>query len=254
MTQAQAMRFKDQVAIVTGAATGIGYGIAKRLGSEGARVVLVDVDSRVGEQSASEMAARGIGTRLVAGDVGEEATADRAVAEALKTWGRLDILVNNAGLGGRTANIWELPVEEMDRIYRTNLRGVYLFCQKAIPPMVERDYGRIVNIGSIAGKEGNPRMVPYSATKAGVIALTKAVGKELAKTGVRVNCVAPALIQTKILDQFTPEQVQYLTERIPMGRLGEIKEVASLVAWLCSAECSFNTGAVFDISGGRATY
>ena len=147
-----------------------------------------------------------------------------------------------------------MPVEELDRVYRVNLRGVYLFCNKVIPHMLERDYGRIVNITSIAGKEGNPRMVPYSATKAAVIALTKSVGKELARTGIRVNCVAPAVVQTRILDEFTPDQLQYMVERISMGRTGEIDEIAALVAWLSSSECSFSTGAVFDISGGRAAY
>ena len=184
----------------------------------------------------------------------DPAVATAGVAQALETWGRIDVLVNNAGIGGNVAPIWELPVEEMDRVYRTNLRGVFLFCHEVIPHMMERDYGRIVNIASIAGKEGNPRMVPYSATKAAVIGLTKSVGKELADTGIRVNCVTPAVIQTRILDQLTPAQVDYMLERIPMGRTGEVSEVAALVAWLASKECSFSTGAVFDISGGRATY
>ncbi len=240
--------------MVTGAATGIGYGIARRLGSEGARILMVDIDGSQGEQSSSELAARGVGVRLVVGDVGEPEVAERAVKQALDSWGRIDVLVNNAGIVGKYANIWELPVEELDRVYRVNLRGVYLFCNKVIPHMLERDHGRIVNIASIAGKEGNPRMVPYSATKAAVIALTKSVGKELARTGIRVNCVAPAVVQTRILDEFTPEQLQYMVERIPMGRTGEIDEIAALVAWLSSSECSFSTGAVFDISGGRATY
>jgi 3-oxoacyl-[acyl-carrier protein] reductase len=176
------------------------------------------------------------------------------VKQALDAWGRIDVLVNGAGIAGDVGNVWELPVEEMDRVYRTNLRGVFLFCHAVIPHMMVRDYGRVVNIASIAGKEGNPRMVPYSATKAAVIALTKSVGKELAQTGITVNCVTPAVIRTRILEQLTPEQVQYLVERIPMGRTGEIEEVAALVAWLASAECSFTTGAAFDISGGRATY
>tara|TARA_Y100000590_G_scaffold181856_1_gene207223 strand:- start:181 stop:933 length:753 start_codon:yes stop_codon:yes gene_type:complete len=247
-------RFSNQVSIITGGASGIGYSIAQRLGGEGSNLVIVDRDDESGKRAAAELNASGINTVLVIGDVSDEKVAENAVAQAKENWDRLDVLINNAGITGDPGSIWELPVTEMDRVYRTNLRATYLFCQKAIPLMLRNDYGRIVNIASIAGKEGNPKMVPYSSTKAAVIGLTKSVGKELSDTGIRVNCVTPAVARTAILDQTSPEVVDYMLSKIPLGRLVELSEIASLVTWVASEECSFTTAGVFDISGGRATY
>jgi len=245
-------RLDGQVAIVTGAATGIGLAIASRLRADGARIVVVDMDGPSAERAVTDLGETD--SVAVAGDAGEPAVADRAVATALKRWGRADVLVNNAGIIGETANTWELSVEGMDRAYRTNLRSVFLFCRAAIPPMLESGYGRIVNIASIAGKEGNAKAASYSSTKAGVIGLTKSVGKELARTGIRVNCVAPAMVNSGMMLAQPQDQRDGLIGRIPMGRPGEVEEVAATVAWLASAECSYTTGAVFDLSGGRATY
>ena len=247
-------RFSNQVSIITGGASGIGYSIAQRLGGEGSNLVIVDRDDESGKRTAAELNASGINTVLVIGDVSDEKVAENAVAQAKENWDRLDVLINNAGITGDPGSIWELPVTEMDRVYRTNLRATYLFCQKAIPLMLRNDYGRIVNIASIAGKEGNPKMVPYSSTKAAVIGLTKSVGKELSDTGIRVNCVTPAVARTAILDQTSPEVVDYMLSKIPLGRPVELSEIASLVTWVASEECSFTTAGVFDISGGRATY
>ena len=247
-------RFAGKVAIITGSGTGIGFAIALKLGKEGARIMIVDHDKKLAQDASAKLNSFGIESLLQVGDVGDYSTAKEAGETAVNEWGQIDILVNNAGIAGGVGSIWELPVEEMDKVYRTNLRGVYLFCNQIIPYMLNRNYGRIVNVASIAGKEGNPRMVPYSASKAAVIGLTKSVGKELATTGITVNCITPAVIRTRMVENLTPKQVEYMVERIPMGRTGDPEEIASLVTWLSSEECSFSTGAVFDISGGRATY
>ena len=247
-------RFEGQVAIVTGAAEGLGFGIAQRLGGEGARVTVVDVNYVLACQASDALGRQGVPSEVVPGDVEDEETARRAVRKSIDRWGRIDILVNNAGIGSPVAPTWEMPVAEMDRIYRTNLRGVFSFCHYVIPQMLERNYGRIVNVSSASGKEGVAGAVPYAATKAGVISLTKSIGLELAKTGIRVNCVTPGAVMTRLLERLTKERIDGMISRIPMGRTGTVSEVAALVAWLASEECSYSTGAVFDISGGRTTY
>ncbi|MDE2007481.1 MAG: SDR family oxidoreductase [Rhodospirillales bacterium] len=241
-----AQRFEGRTAIVTGGAAGIGAGIAARLAAEGARVALWDQD-----EAALAAAAAAYTHRLDVTDPDAVARAAEATHAAL---GRIDILVASAGITGPNAPVKDYPVDAWRRVIDVNLNGVF-YCNRAVVPfMLRGGYGRIVNIASVAGKEGNPNASAYSASKAGVIGLTKSLGKELASTAIRVNCVAPAAVKTAIFDQMTEEHIAFMLSKIPMGRFGEIAEIAALVCWLASEEASFSTGAAFDISGGRATY
>ena len=240
-----------RTAIVTGAAAGIGQAIASRLADAGATVVVVDLNLSAAQQVAAALPHQSF---AVAADVADAASVAKAVKQVIERTGQIDILVNNAGIAGPAAYIWEQTDENWQRNIAVNLTGVFNFCRAVVPHMRNRSYGRIVNIASIAGKEGNPRMTPYSATKAGVIGLTKSLGKEVATEGICVNAVTPAVVQTQILDQLTPEQVSYMTDKIPMKRTGKPEEIAAVVHFLASTECSFVTAQVYDASGGRATY
>lgn len=242
-----------KMAVVTGAARGIGYAIAERLLDSGAAVCLWDLDAAAAEASAKTLSAKGR-VHSVAVDVTQAESVQAAALATLKEFGRVDLLVNNAGIAGANKPTWELSPTEWQQVLQIDLFGVYLCCHALVPGMRERGYGRIVNIASIAGKEGNPNASHYSAAKAGVIALTKSLGKELAKAGVLVNCITPAVIETDILKQCSQQHIDYMRSKIPMDRFGQKEEAAALVAWLCSNDCSFSTGAVFDLSGGRATY
>ncbi len=240
-----------QTALVTGAATGIGEVIARRLASAGARVAVADLDFAAAQATAASI---GGGAFAVMLDVTRAEQAQTAVEQALATAGSLEILVNNAGIAGRAAPIWEQSDEDWHRVMAINIHGPFYMCRAALPHMRAKGYGRIVNIASIAGKEGNPNMVAYSASKAAIIGLTKSVAKEVATEGICVNAVSPAVIRTKILDQLTPAQVDYMVQRIPMKRTGQPEEVAAVVHFLASRDCSFVTGQCYDVSGGRATY
>ena len=238
-------------AVVTGGAQGIGRAIAERLVASGASVTLWDRDP--GELDTTRQAL-GSGTGGVIVDVSDPASVERAAAETVKAAGGIDILVNNAGIAGPTATTWEYPVDEWRQVVDIDLNGVFYCCRAVVPHMIEHGYGRIVNIASIAGKEGNPNASAYSAAKAGVIALTKSLGKELADRDIAVNCISPAAARTRIFEQISQAHVDYMLSKIPRGRFVLVEELAALVAWLVSEENSFTTGAVFDASGGRATY
>ncbi len=240
---------KGRRAVVTGGAQGIGHAIAERMLRSGAELVIWDVDADAIEKGLSTLSALG----KVSGHV-VELTDDEAVAAATSAAGRVDILVNNAGITGGNATTWELDPAVWRRVIEVNLVAPYLTCRHVVPVMRKAGYGRIVNIASVAGKEGNPNASHYSASKAGLIALTKSLGKELATQGVIVNAIAPAVARTAMFESMTQAHIDYMLGKIPMGRFVEVQEIAAMAAWLASEDCSFTTGSVFDISGGRATY
>ena len=242
---------KGRNAIVTGGAAGIGLAIAQRLAASGARVSLWDRDEKSLADAAKTL---GAGVHTARLDVSDEAQVRRACEETLKALSKIDALVCSAGITGPNATTWDYPVADWKQVLDINLTGVFLCNKVVVPHMQKNDYGRIVNIASIAGKEGNPNASAYSASKAGVISLTKSLGKELAKSAIRVNCVTPAAVKTGMFSQMTQAHIDFMLSKIPMGRFGQVEEIASLVAWLCTEECSFSTGAVFDLSGGRAVY
>jgi 2-dehydro-3-deoxy-L-rhamnonate dehydrogenase (NAD+) len=244
---------KGKNAVITGGARGIGFAIAQRLVASGAACSLWDRDAEALRSAEIFLSTLGtVQTAVV--ELTEAESVQKAADATFKALGRVDILVNNAGVAGASKKLWECTPEEWQQVLQVNLFAVFLCCRAIVTKMVNQHYGRIVNIASIAGKEGNPNASHYSATKAGVIALTKSLAKETARSGVMVNCITPAVIETDILKQMTQEHVDYMLAKIPMGRFGLKEEAAAMVAWLCSSECSFSTGAVFDLSGGRATY
>ena len=248
-------RFENQVAIVTGGAGDIGKAMARRLSQEGAKVVIFDLDEEKLAATVTEFSDEGLEVSAIRVDVTDEQSVRDGITRTLEMQGGLQVMINAAGIPGPTAtNIVDYDTEAFDEIYRVNLKGSFLMTKHALTPMLDQDYGRILLIASISGKEGNPAMCGYSVTKAGVIGLVKAVGKEYAETGVTVNGLAPAVIHTSMTDSTDPESVEYMISKIPMKRTGRLEEVGAMAAFIVSEECSFSTGAIFDLSGGRATY
>lgn len=240
-------RFEGRTAIVTGGASGIGQAVAQRIAAEGGRVAVWDVNAQA-------LAASGAAHTEQLDLADADAVQRAADATAVALGGRIDVLVASAGITGPNTTLWEYPVADWRRVMEVNINGVFFCCRAVVPHMQKTGYGRIVNIASIAGKEGNPNASAYSTSKAAVIGLTKSLGKELAKTDIRVNCVTPAAVRTPIFDQMTQAHIDFMLSKIPLGRFGTVDEIASLICWLASEEASFSTGAVFDCSGGRATY
>ena len=238
-------------AVVTGGATGLGFAIAQRLLASHAVVTLWDVNAEALDCAKAQLGAN-VSTVVV--DVSDPVSVFGAARQTQLVHPAVDILVNCAGITGPNVKLWDYPPDAWQQVMQVNLNGVFYCCREVVPLMRTQNYGRIVNIASVAGKEGNPNASAYSASKAGVIALTKSLGKELADTGVRVNCVTPAAVKTAIFEQMSPAHIAFMLSKIPMNRFGEPEEIAAMVAWLCTEECSFSTGAVFDLSGGRATY
>jgi 3-oxoacyl-[acyl-carrier protein] reductase len=244
--------FQDRRAVITGGATGLGFAIAQRLVQSGGTVTLWDRDIATAKSAALTLGAKASAVEV---DVSSHESVQRAVQATLQQGGgRIDALVNSAGITGPNAKVWEYPVNAWQEVMQVNLNGLFHCCREIAPIMRDAGYGRIVNIASVAGKDGNPNASAYSASKAAVIALTKSLGKELADTGVRVNCVTPAAVKTGMFAQMSEQHIQFMLSKIPMGRFGTPEEIAAMVGWLCTEDCSFSTGAVFDLSGGRATY
>ena len=244
-------RFAGRRAVVTGGASGIGFEVARRIADEGGTVCLWDLDQSALDRSVASIGRKASGIRV---NVAEWQDVERAAKQAASDLGGIDILVASAGITGPNTTVWEYPVEEWRRVVDVNLNGLF-YCNRAIVPiMLSGGYGRIVNVASIAGKEGNPNASAYSASKAAAIGLTKSLGKELAQKNITVNAVTPAAVRTPIFDQMTQQHIDFMLSKIPMGRFGEMKEIAAMICWAASDECSFTTGAVFDCSGGRATY
>ncbi|MEO7392272.1 MAG: SDR family NAD(P)-dependent oxidoreductase [Ramlibacter sp.] len=243
--------FKGRHAVVTGGATGLGYAIAERLIASGGSVTLWDRDMATAQRAAKALGAKASAVEL---DVARHESVQTAVKATLAQNARIDALVNSAGITGPNGKVWDYPVDAWREVMDINLNGLFYCCREIVPLMSKQGYGRIVNIASVAGKEGNPNASAYSASKAAVIALTKSLGKELAETGVRVNCVTPAAVKTGMFAQMTEQHIQFMLSKIPMARFGTPEEIAAMVCWLCTEDCSFTTGGVFDLSGGRSTY
>jgi 2-dehydro-3-deoxy-L-rhamnonate dehydrogenase (NAD+) len=241
----------NRVAVVTGGAQGFGRAVTERFVTSGAKVAIWDNDDTLAQKTAEEIGAAVKAYRV---DVSDPVGVEKARDATIKDFGKIDILVNNAGIAGVNKTVWETDFDEWKKVLRINLDGPFVCCKALVPHLIANKYGRIVNIASIAGKEGNPNAAHYSASKAGLIALTKSLGKELAAYDIAVNCVTPAAAKTAIFDQMTQQHIDFMLSKIPRGRFVKVEELASMVAWMASEECAFTTGAVFDLSGGRATY